>query len=337
MVAGSLKAVVPRSIRTPVGQVIRACQAPFYYARARRILRDYTRHYQQAQRIFSNENKTPTPAASCLRDFGIRVVSVCDEGNLIDLPDNYLDLVSRVAADVKAKLYHSENCSFFPQLPAGTLPTNTDDIPAVKNGDVITIQLRNPLAIDGLEELCAPLVTQLERRVYGSYAMVDKVYAYRSPISRQSPQSSWLWHYDNHPHEVLKLMIYLNDVSEQSAPFQYLRSVKSLDPVLGSLSPLYGESRVSNSFVTGHLMNGFEIHKVIGPAGTLILFDNNIIHKGTIASETYRDVLTLQFRPVPHKHRPHVDPRWTGTFEHSPFNRNPSDVRPTTRRLRHFS
>src|ERR1700694_2128600 len=100
IVAGSIKAVVPRSVRGPLGRVVRACEAPFYYARAKRILRAYTKHYQQAQRIFSSENNTLAPAISSLRDFGIQVVSFGVEGNLIDLPDNYLDLVDRVSADV---------------------------------------------------------------------------------------------------------------------------------------------------------------------------------------------------------------------------------------------
>jgi hypothetical protein len=321
----------------PLGHAWRTFEAPFYYLRGNKILHDYTRHYHRAQRVFRRGGEASQPVMVSARHVGVRDVVFGAQGNLISLPDNYLELVERVAENVNPHFSLSKDCSFFPGLPAGPIAERTENIPAINNGEVITIQLKNPLVIDGLEELCAPIMQQLERKVYGSYAIVDKVYIYRSVISRHIPRDSWLWHYDNHPHELLKLMIYLNDVSDESAPFEYLRCAKSLKPVPGSpLAPLYGHSRISEQILRRYLSNGFESHKVTGPRGTMILFDNNMVHRANLASHKYRDVLIFQVRPSTFSAQSYIDPRWTGSFQHASFNPDPNELTPSTRKLRYF-
>jgi hypothetical protein len=327
-----LRAVIPKPVRSQLGHVWRSCEAPFYYRRAQRILRDYTEHYEKARAVFRSGNNT-----SCLSGFNIEVVSPTSDNRFMQLSDDYKTNVETVAASVRTLLSQASECSFFPPIPASAIREQTSEITEVRDGKLIAIQLKNPLRVEGLEDLCAALIEHLEEHLFGCYVMIDKVYVYRNPTSRQTPQGSWLWHYDNHPNEVLKLMIYLNDVEEDSAPFQYLRSVSSQTPVRGLLSPLYGESRVDPVSIEERLANGFESHNITGPQGTLILFDNNIIHKANLATKGHRDVLTLQLRPTTRSLRPFIDPEWTGSFQHAPFNRDPNDYRPTTKRLRHFS
>lgn len=337
MLVDHIKSFLPRSVRRPLGHVRRSCEAPFYYLRGKKILHDYSRHYNRARRIFRAEGNAVHPVVRSLKDLGVRVVSFGARSNIINLPANYLDLVERVRESAQLRFGPSKACSFFPKLVPQLIPDRTEDIAAIRNGDVITIQLTDPFDIEGLEELCRPIMEELEQKIYRSYAIVDKVYVYRSPVSRQIPDASWLWHYDNHPHAILKVMIYLTDVSDQSAPFEYLRCAKSLKPVLGSpLAPLYGASRISERVLARYFSKGFEGHKVTGPRGTIILFDNNIIHKGNLALQTYRDVITFQTRPVSFKRGPYIDPRWTGSFQQAPFNQDPNDF-PSSTRPRHFS
>ena len=196
---------------------------------------------------------------------------------------------------------------------------------------MIALQLKDPLDIGGLEEVCAPIMDQLAHKVFASYVMVDKVYVYRSLVGRQTEQISWLWHFDNHPREILKVMIYLTDVNEHSAPFEYLRHSTSLKPILGSpLAPLYGQSRVSREVFRRYESRGYEVCKVTGPRGTTIVFGSNVVHRAVLAREIYRDVLTFQVRPVTFMMRPYVDRRWTGSFQHASFTLDPADVRPMT-------
>lgn len=338
MLVSRIKPLLPQSVRKPLGSVRRTFQVFFYYLRGKKILLDYTRHYHKAQRAFRDAGEVAHPAVSSIRDVGVRVVSFGARDNVIDLPDDYLGLVDRVSESARAGFSQSKECSFFPGLAEGLIPERTEDIPAIRNGEVIIIQLKDPFKIDGLEDLCRPITRELERKIYGAYLTVEKVYLYRSPVSRQTPRVSWLWHFDNHPYEVLKVMIYLTDVGDQSAPFEYLRSAELAIPVAGSpIAPLYGHARIPRKKLTRYLEKGFERHKVIGPKGTMILFDNDVIHRGNLASHACRDVLTFQVRPIAARLSPYVDPRWTGSFQHADFNLDPEDVRPSLQEPRGFS
>jgi hypothetical protein len=317
-------------MRKTLGYVRRTIEAPFRYFRGRMILSRYTEYYRSAQRVFIEEGNSPGLDITPPKKLGVRVVFFDDKKNFIRLPATYPQLVKRVAASVEALFDRTEECSFFPQLPTGPVPERLDEVAAIKSGEVISIQLNKPLATEGLEDLCSPIIQELEDKVYGSYALVDKIYIYRNPVSRRTRQVSWLWHYDNHPHEILKVMIYLNDVSDCNAPFEYLRSRDSRTAVSGSpVAPLFGHSRISDEALTRYLSNGAEPFRVIGPKGTMIVFDNNMIHKANLASEGHRDVLIFQVRPMATRTKRYIDPRWTGSFQHVPFNIDPYDLKPS--------
>lgn len=325
----NIKSLLPGVIRKPLGSVRRRLAASAHYLKGKRILRDYTAYYRRSQRIFRRDGHTAQTLVSSLSDLGIQVILPGAKKSLITLPENYSDLVERVARSAGVHLSDSKNCSFFPKLGKGPLPEQTTEVPAVRNGEVMLISLANPLQVDGLEDLCAPLMTELERNVYGSYAMLDKVYVFRSTVCHLNPRASRLWHYDNHPREIIKLMIYLTDVDAGTGPFEYLRETGTLRAVCGSpLAPLFGNSRVSTEAIKLHLANGLEKHMVIGPTGTMILFDNNMIHRGNLAQDGARDALVLQMRPATFKTRPYIDPRWTGSFQHQDFSVDPSNFSP---------
>jgi hypothetical protein len=297
------------------------------FLRGKNILRQYSSHYRRARRVFAGNGHTGTTAPYRASRFGVRVVRAPGD-DLIRLPDGYDTLVERVARAADLALAETAECRFFPRIAAGP-PAKTADVPEVGAGAVITMQLLDPFALDGLPDLCEPLLEQLERRLYGSYALVDKVYVYRSPISRQEPQASWRWHFDNHPREMLKVMVYLTDVSEGSAPFVYLRERSTGRFMMGSpLTPLFGNSRVPNEQIAHHLANGWDDHPVTGPRGTILIFDDNVVHRGTLAQSSHRDVLVFQIRPSTFKASPRIDRRWTGTFGHKDISADPDELTP---------
>ena len=93
-------------------------------------------------------------------------------------------------------------------------------------------------------------------------------------------------------------MVYLTDVSEGTAPLEYLHDRRSDRPLFGApLSPLHLNSRVPAAVIDRHLAAGCEPRVVTGPRGTIVIFDDNIIHRGTLAQTGHRDVLVLQVRP----------------------------------------
>ncbi len=291
------------------------------------IQRRYAAHYRRAKHAYTS----PAVAVSrSVYDVGVAVIRPGEAG-LIHLPADFNARVATVARSAASALDRAANCDFFPAVPVATMTERTSDVAAVANGEVISIKLRDPFGIQGLSELCEPLLEQLEYGVYRSHVVVDKVYVYRSPVSRQSPKASWLWHFDNHPREMLKVMVYLSDVGEETAPFEYLCDGDGR-PKLGSpLAPLHGDSRVPPEVIDRHLAGGWRREVVTGPAGTVLVFDDNVVHRGTLARSAPRDVVVFQVRPATIATRPRVDARWTGTFNHLDFNRDPRQLAPTPR------
>lgn len=303
---------------------------PIY--RGKKILWRYTTHYRRARKVYEKEQgAAPAPVVS-IYDIGVRVVGPGVDNPLLTLPPDFDRLVDRVARGAADALEQSANCAFFPAVAPESITGRTSDIPEVANGGVISIKLRDPFVVEGLRELSDPLLDQLETRVYGTYLVVDKVYIYRSPISQQAPKASWIWHFDNHPREMLKVMVYLTDVREGAAAFEYVYDGTSGRPRYGKpLAPLHGNSRVPTQEVEALLADGWRHEVVTGPKGTVLVFDDNVVHRGTLAKTAHRDVVVFQIRPAAFKAVPHLDRRWTGSFGDLDFNRDPRVVAPTQR------
>lgn len=266
--------------------------------RGKNILRRYSSHYARARRAY---DRRATNATAGPRAVGVRLLPSADPVR-----------VAQVAANVAAACERSSSRRFFPSEISP-----------------ITIELGDPFVLEGLHELCDPLLTGLEASVYGSYTIADKVYVYRTLVSTARPQKSWLWHFDNHPRELLKLMVYLTDVEDGNAPFEYLRHRATGAPLYGSpIAPTFGTSRVSGEQVEAVLRDGWERRRITGPRGTMILFDDNVVHRATMATTGHRDVVVFQVRPVPFRVANHIDARWTGTFGDRQFPLDPNELQP---------
>ena len=320
-----LRRIVPSAVRKPVAEGLISLHN---YRRARRVLGVYSQHYAEARRRYQADGQPVDLAVASLVDVGVRRLAPGSSSNVINLPPDYLDLVARIAQDADRRFALAANCAFFPPLGAPARVERTEDVEEIRERRIITMQLVGALVLDGLETLCAALVPEVERRVYGSYALVDKIYVYRSPVSQAPPRASWLWHYDEHPLEVLKLMIYLTDVEADTAPFTYLAKGDPPVGVLGTRNPLYGQSRISAERMDAYAARGCHPVSVTGPRGTAVLFNDNVVHRATLAERRHRDVLTLQLRPADVRRTPYVDPRWTGSFPHRDFNRDPRAIAP---------
>jgi plastocyanin len=182
--------------------------------------------------------------------------------------------------------------------------------------------------IAGLSDIIVPY---LEKNRYSCYLYVDKVYIYRTlPLTEEQRVSSYQWHYDNNPNEIVKTLIYLNDVTEVNSPYEYLVSPLG-QGVLGRATrrgtvnwkPAPNNSRV------GHLIPelkemGYSPKRVTGSAGTAVSFINNSIHRANPVLEGYRDVINIRVKPTFEPAPTYVSPKWTTGFETSGVvNRDP--------------
>ena len=57
--------------------------------------------------------------------------------------------------------------------------------------------------------------------------------------------------------------------------------------------------------------------RVVGPPGTLILFDNNCIHRATVPRTRHRDAVILNFRPSHERVRPFIAASHTGSWSYN--------------------
>lgn len=186
------------------------------------------------------------------------------------------------------------------------------------------------------------LVPYLEENTFGCYVQCQNVKIYKTVNESLIEKLSWLWHFDNNPKEQIKVMIYLNDVDD-NGPFKYLlkdnKAIK-INPnnkAFENPNPQRTEDwfegldlKWRGTRVPSHIIHKFTTEKsciennVRGPAGTSILFDNNIIHKGTIPIEGFRYAMTLAFQPINKKLNPNFSPKNTGNgWSYNIFDKNP--------------
>ena len=235
-------------------------------------------------------------------------------------PSDWPALVARVAA-AAADAFSRTTLSWLHPPVAHPRPLAADT-PEVQRGEVVIQKLTEPLTLDGLRELCDALVPRLEQHVLRAYAKVDSVQVSRTYVSPLTPGGSFLWHHDEFPREVLKLLIYLNEVDEDTAPFTYLEDAGGR-PVIGSPTPMLAASRITPERMEAYLARGGSVRALTGPPGTCVLFSPAIVHRATVARRGYRDALFLTLRPWDAPRRPYVDPRWTATVRHHDFSRDP--------------
>jgi hypothetical protein len=320
--------MIVEQLKTLVRPVYHAVRAAVYYPKARRILEAYSTQYQEARSVYQYSGGLGPPTVSSLSAMLVEKAEPGRPGAILSLPDYYPALVDRVHAAIKEQLSRTKNCWFFPRVQSSSLPDRLEDVPAVRNGEVIAVQLRDPCGIEGLEELCRAVLPQIEQKVYGAYLIVDKVYIYRNLPGHVPDQVSWLWHYDNHPPQVRKIMIYLTEVTEETGPFEYLRASETGKPLYMPPTPLSGYGRISLDEIGRRLAAGYESHKVTGPKGTLVFFEENVAHKANVARQGCRDAVFFQVRPATFHPGSYIDPRWTGTFQHVDFNPDPYEYQP---------
>ncbi len=299
-----------------------------YHGRTLDILKKYKNHYEEAQKLYG------------LRPFSspdqvlIRKWHPSYPHNDIQFPPQYSTLIENIRKDVQTRFSESNNCRFFPPIDTSYVPIRTEEIEAVKNQRLIALQLKPYLDIHSAEDLCQAIFPQIERFFFGSYVIADKVYVYRNLSSQAEDQVSWRWHYDNHPVGILKIMVYLTDVTEQNGPLEYLCHHHTGQPRYMNPEPLLGVN-ISPQKLKKYKEEGFISHKVTGARGTMLLFDENVLHKANRAQKGFRDVIVFQIRPATFKPKRYIAPQWTGSFEHMDFNLDPWDYEPKLKKKMH--
>lgn len=143
-----------------------------------------------------------------------------------------------------------------------------------------------------------PVVAPILDAFYRSRYFVRDAYCYRTqPVP--AVQGSYEWHRDNYPPGSLKVMTYLTDVlGPENGPLTVAAGTRhGFYPELGKIGDRYDAETVS----------GRRVVDCLGPAGTVIVFDNNSIHRATDPTVGRREVINFTVFPCvlpPNGHRP---------------------------------
>jgi len=265
---------------------------------------DYRNHYIKSKKKYCNDHGIIYKDSTHPSD--IIAVSVNEEKNIIQIDETYHELVEKISSSVKNIYDSGVDCEYSP----------SKDSP-------IAIKYRFSNTIPGVNEMADFIIPQLEKNVFMCNLMCDRLLTMRSVVTTEKPVSSWLWHYDNQPKEIVKIMIYLNNIGENNAPFEYLHGpgdfIEIINPTKNGPNDWKPDSKWPNTRVPEHeinkrISNGAIRRKVTGPKGTMILFDNNSIHRANICKENYRDVIIFRIRPTVNVKKPYIHDKWTKAY-----------------------
>jgi hypothetical protein len=134
---------------------------------------------------------------------------------------------------------------------------------------------------------------------YGSYFQPYWMQIQRTTPGKTTADSSFGWHMDDNPREMIKLFVYLNDVGESNGAFRAFSLRHSRRILLKGFQSNSSATRLkSQTIADKHLKKYPQSLKVLeGPEGTVLAFDNNLVHKGTAPRVGYRHVIQIPVYP----------------------------------------
>lgn len=259
------------------------------------------------------------PVFSHPREIGLIKIDPYNNDTIIKLPSDYMRLVDLIGEGIHKKMALARNCVYYLEdkeakrrLDTGEgMPESTWDLPEFRGGDIATIRSKECHDIDGIEELCQKVMPEVEKYIYGSYVEVASSFSEMKFVTKKMILKGGLFHSDRHYEDTIRMIIYMCDVSEDNAPFEYLRhkETKKTCRIKTADHPLYTKNgRIPEELLQNYLNQGYERVKVTGKKGTIILFDSKIIHKANAPKNGTRVVLILPIRPALGKSVRYVDP-----------------------------
>lgn len=162
-----------------------------------------------------------------------------------------------------------------------------------------------------VEEHITPLLAE-HAFVPGAQFVLKKATASRNandfPPEKYGRTRSMLWHVDGLREGNIKVILYLSDVDHQHGCMVAMRRRESGAPFLAqpALAGRFGAKQTSAGYdslpilpalwVSELASKGYQPVCLDGPAGTLVLFDVNIVHRGSRPSAgKHRDFVLLEF------------------------------------------
>ena len=149
--------------------------------------------------------------------------------------------------------------------------------------------------IYGVLESVAPVVEAF----YGSYFQPYWISLQQNFPGTASAASSFGWHIDDNPRQLMKIFIYFNDVAESNGAFRAFTYPVSHELLAAGFMSWTEKLRSEHQqMIDDYLGQHPDDLKVLeGQAGTVLMFDNNLVHKGTPPREGFRQLAQIEIYP----------------------------------------
>jgi ectoine hydroxylase-related dioxygenase (phytanoyl-CoA dioxygenase family) len=113
---------------------------------------------------------------------------------------------------------------------------------------------------------------------------------YRRSYSNQLPANdTQLYHRDRNSFKILKFFIYLNDVDENSGPFQYILYSHKNWPIFSNRKYRWDDHYIESKFAPESIFSG------TSSVGDVIIADTTGFHKGKKLNKKFRTMITFNY------------------------------------------
>jgi hypothetical protein len=163
----------------------------------------------------------------------------------------------------------------------------------LKRGSDVSFMIGVPKPIDFfgpsvLDIFDGPLGAAIEK-ILGSRFRIEWLDYYRTLPG--TPVKSWLWHIDNDPPYVLKVLLYITDSNERNGATRMLSITETRQRFREGYFGVKNSERAAD-FATGTAGDVQEMK-----AGDAMIFCTNVLHKGGVVHEGFRDVMSFLILP----------------------------------------
>ncbi|MEO5921080.1 MAG: hypothetical protein ABIQ01_08050 [Pseudolysinimonas sp.] len=134
---------------------------------------------------------------------------------------------------------------------------------------------------------------------YGSYWQPYWISLQQNFPGTASAASSFAWHIDDNPRQLMKIFIYFNDVAESNGAFRAFTYPVSKSMLEAGFKSWTEKLRVENQKMVDDYLAAHpaDLKVLEGTAGTVLMFDNNLVHKGTPPREGFRHLAQIEIYP----------------------------------------
>jgi hypothetical protein len=134
---------------------------------------------------------------------------------------------------------------------------------------------------------------------YKSYYVPYWIQIQRNNPGQVEAGSAFQWHTDDNPTGVMKVFIYLNDVNESNGAFRAFPKQSTTYLFFKGFRSNGVQTRVDAQPLVNEYFKKYPKRLKIleGPTGTVLGFDNNLVHKGTLPQKGYRHVVQILLYP----------------------------------------